>query len=364
VRFFYFCLALSALSANAFGQSEFHVSGSGSAEYHYADSAWLFRSARQLLDWDQEGLLASLAKGTKEPARAQAAGLVMLYADNPRFIERFIRPLLKLLDSGDASLFYIGHKAVELYPYASYYLLPDMVGTGSEMAAYELSRFGEEGKKKLKELTHSKNAKARVAALSYYNDRQGLPELLGDPDSRVVGKAVRGLLGLAYEDPKIEDRLLQDSRPRVRLAAATAAGRWSQRNWPLWIKLARDPQPTVRSMAMLHLTPLGLSWGKGPWISDGIAAVGRGLQDKSPEVRRTAVVAVRGWMLEWETIAKRWSPAQIAAGKRIIGGDPFHVAIVKLAKAETQEFGSVDREGVQMALASKALAISNEIRRR
>lgn len=286
----------------------------------------------------------------------------MVYADDPQSVNKFLPPLIRLVANPDSVLFFIGQKAVELHPDYAFTVLPGMVEEGSSMAAFELTRFGDEGRKALKALTRSKSAKARIAALTYYTDIPTQFEALDDTDTGVIRQAVMNLLYQSDVDPPVTDRLLQDPRPKVRVAAATLAQRWSSQNWPLWIKLGSDTLPYVRGMAMLHMTSLGLSQGQGPWVSDGIAAVGRGLNDKSPAVRKTAVMAVRGWMLEWEKIPTRWNAAQVARAKDIIASDAFYLPISKLAKLPESSFGSVDVEGIQMARAAQALTISKELR--
>jgi len=324
----------------------------------------MFNAAQLLLSNERSALVASLASGKRSPGRAQAAGLIMVYADDPYAVDQFTTPLVRLVADPNPVMFFIGHKAVERHPDMAINVLRQMVREGSAMAAYELTRFGEPGQEQLRWLARNTPPKGRAAAMAYLDDLPTLKRALNDPDSTVVREAVRRLLSRADLDNKIEDRLLGDPRPKVRTAAAILAGRWSQQNWPLWIKLTHDPLPAIRRVAMLHMVPLGLDWGKGPWISDGIAAVKRGFHDPSPAVRKAAIMAVRGWLLEWDTINQRWTPPQIAAAEAIIGSDAFYTALGKETKRANQSFGSDDQEGIQMAPIQKSLRISSEVRQR
>jgi hypothetical protein len=326
----------------------------GAAERVFVPSDLLFRDAGRLLRGDQ-GVRELVAQtDRRDPEVSRAALLTLLRSGDPQFL-----PLvLTHLDSPDSRISPIVAKAVEMYPERAWPLLLAHARAGSVGAIDQIDRYAQ-GKAELARLTYAKPPRVRAAALARIWNPERSRQLLDDPSPEVVRAAVRSLIFNADLGDTGRRQLLDDRRERVRALAAEHAPRWTQDDFAQWARLARhDPSPRVRRWAMLHLTPLGLEWGKGPWVPEGIEAVRRGIVDGPPAVRATAVIAARGWMLEWDQIDKRWSPADVEAAQRVFRLPQFQQALRAAVKREDPQTSTDFAYDVLMAPARRALEIA------
>lgn len=327
-----------------------------SAEPIFSDSGQLMRAA-ELLQKGKSGVaqLRREAQG-KDAERAQVARIVLLGSGDPSVVPL----LLSGLGSKRTGEISVALKTIQVYPAESWPVLVSMSERGNPFAIQSLTTYVKLGQPKLLELTHSPRAEVRATALIYVN--RNLPlmkEALSDPSEAVRRQAVQRIL---MDDAADQNVFLTDPRLEVRVLFAELFQRWSQQDTALWVKLANDPSPRVRKWAMLHLSRIGLSWGHGSWTSDAINAVEHGILHGPPEVRETAILAARGWMLQWDKVPTIWSPDQIAHAREVFRLPAFRDAIYRQA-VHDEGLGDVENIlDIQVPSAYRALAISGDPR--
>jgi hypothetical protein len=325
-----------------------------SAEPYPADTRALSEAAT-LLTTGKTGSLISWARG-KDWKRSQAARLVLLGSGDLACLPLLIEGIHP---TGTNS--FVAFKAVQLHPKEAWPILVRLAEKGNPGAHAAIQCYTERGEPELLRLSKHPNPLARAEALKYVDSRQRLIEALDDPSLAVRRQAVQRLVYIRDFDYK---PYLSERQPKVRELFAELVLRWEDHDLTPWLALTSDRSIPMRKWALLHMSIVGLAWGKDSQIPEAIQAVHDALAHGPPELYQYAAMAARGWLVEWYRIREVWTPKHISAAKAVFKLPKFRDAAYYQAVSEGPANGTanVGALGINMRPALHALILSQDRR--
>lgn len=335
----------------------------GSQDYSYSQGIYspMFRSeadAKLVLRYGN--LLMEGPAGVREvqrvirsgkPAERRAAALTMLHerkVEHQSFLLEFI---------DDKEIEWIAEQAISIDSKRAWPILLKMARAGNETATRRLYGYEALRESAYLALKEHKSPGVRLAALHGLARPELFEKALSDPDWNVTRGAVRWLLGSREYSPKLYFHEID----RVRVFAAEFTQRWSEADYVMWAKIARDPHPEVRYWAMYVLAA---PWMAEPGRSAAIESVRLACVNGPPKVRTAAVHAIRCWMLGWvdphSDESRRWPEDVKAKVHQILSTKAVRDELHRQALEEAREY--INHMGTHPMLAAEAFARSSDSR--
>lgn len=275
--------------------------------------------------------------------------------------KRFLPHLLPLLESPIRSLKIIPGYLIQAHPETARPLLVAQAKSGGAGATRFLSSMGSSNTEILRELMRHRSKEVRLAAVSGIRPLDSLWPALEDASEEVLREAIYRLLYSLGSTDEMQDAIYFHRRNVVRAIAAEVTQRGSNVELSRWIKLSRDPNARVRKWAVLNLYSIAQPWRDGTWTSEAIDAVQWCIETGPEAVRKNAILAARGWALQWEATQYKWTPHQVKAAEKVFSSKVFRNQVYGLVKSQPSNI--TDWESVldiTVAGPLRSLALSND----
>ncbi|RYG46382.1 HEAT repeat domain-containing protein [bacterium] len=315
------------------------------------------------LQYEYASLLLSGEKGVRELVRRleskdlterSYAASTLLDSGDRRFLPRIIGLW------SDPELVYLSDHAITRDMDVAWEIILEKARAGDPRAVDRLYWYGSR-EWLTEELSRSPHGAIRAEILK----RQYAPALekaLSDPDQRVIDVAVGGLYNYYQNTRKPLERLFFHKNPQVRAAAVRTTDRRPPYPVAWQIRLADDPDVRVREGALLQLGRLGiLEKGKYP-IRDGLRAVERALDRRSPRDHAAAVWAIRGWTDVWKSLPTLWTEEEVMIARRLLRRRDVRDALYEESLKRIETYGILHQKIVSTPPAVRSLALSGDPR--
>ncbi len=236
-----------------------------------------------------------------------------------------------------------------------------MAENGKPAAFVAIRCYVERGQPEFFRLSKHRNSKTRAEAMKYVDHRDRILQGLDDPVLAVRRAAVQRLV--CFQDFNYKP-YLSHRYPKVRELFAELLIGWKDHDLTPWLTLVSDKSITMRKWALLHMSFIGIGWGKDSQILEAIQAVRDTLLKGPPELYKYAAMAAREWLLEWYRIREVWTPQQIAAAKAVFQLPSFRNSVYYQALSEGSVNGTtnIGALGINMRPALQGLIMSKDRR--